>query len=114
VNGLASFGKEPDEPPLAGGNETGRKEHGIKNWSGRHGRYRKTHADVYQQDDLAELGCRLRRQKEKADEAAAKYGVPAFYTLHAMLQALPEIDIVDVTHPDMKMAAGITSPSWKP
>ena len=66
----------------------------------------KTHADVYQQDELAELVAVCDVKEERADEAAAKYGVPAFYTLHAMLQALPEIDIVDVT------TSGYENGSW--
>ena len=56
-----------------------------------------THADCHKNDDLAELIAVCDINKTKADEAAAKFGVPAFYSVKEMLASLPELDIVDVT-----------------
>ena len=46
------------------------------------------HADIYQEDPLAELVgvCDLRR--DRADAAGSRLGVPAFYDVQAMLDAL--------------------------
>lgn len=65
-----------------------------------------THATCHKDDELSELVavCDLRR--EKADEAAEKFGVPAFYSLKEMLSAHPELDIVDVT------TSGFENGSW--
>jgi len=64
------------------------------------------HGECYQKDELAVLigVCDINRQK--ADAAAAKFDVPAFYTLKEMLEALPELDIVDVT------TSGYENGSW--
>jgi len=56
-----------------------------------------THASCHKNDELANLVAVCDIIKAKADEAAEKFGVPAFYSLKEMLAAHPEIDIVDVT-----------------
>src|SRR5580704_8693609 len=63
------------------------------------------HADCYKKDRLAELVAVCDLRKERADEAAAKYGVPAYYTLKDML-ATQELDFVDVT------TSGYENGSW--
>ena len=55
------------------------------------------HASCYSSDELAELVAVCDIIKEKADAAAEKFKVPAFYSLKEMLLAKPEIDIVAVT-----------------
>lgn len=64
------------------------------------------HANVYTQDDLAELVAVCDVKKDKADEAAAKHSVPAFYSLAEMLAGCPDLDIVDVT------TSGYENGSW--
>jgi predicted dehydrogenase len=54
------------------------------------------HADMYRGDDLAELVGVCDRIKERADAAAARLGVPAFYDAAAMLAALKP-DLCGVT-----------------
>ena len=56
-----------------------------------------THANCYKNDELAELIAVCDIIKEKADGAAERLGVQAFYSLQDMLKAHPEIDIIDVT-----------------
>lgn len=46
-----------------------------------------THADCYQKDELAELIAVCDVKKDKADAAAEKFGVPAYYSLKEMLAA---------------------------
>ena len=53
------------------------------------------HADIYREDDLAELVGVCDLLKERADAAAARLGVPAFYNAPAMLAAL-QPDVVSV------------------
>ena len=65
-----------------------------------------THADVYQADELANLVAVCDVKKDRADAAAAKYGVPAFYALKDMLAAMPDLDIVDIT------TSGYENGSW--
>lgn len=65
-----------------------------------------THSKAYKADPLAELVCVCDIVKEKADKAAADYGVEAFYDLKEMLNAHPELDIVDVT------TSGFENGSW--
>lgn len=65
-----------------------------------------THADCHKKDDLAELVCVCDLRKDKADEAAEKHGVKAFYSVKEMLAAHPELDIVDVT------TSGYENGSW--
>ena len=65
-----------------------------------------THAEAYGKDELAELVAVCDVKHDRADAAATKYGVPAFYTLQEMLLAIPEIDIVDVT------TSGYEQGSW--
>lgn len=65
-----------------------------------------THADVYQADELADLVAVCDVKKDRADAAAAKYGVPAFYALKDMLAAMPDLDIVDIT------TSGYENGSW--
>ncbi|HBN83311.1 MAG TPA: oxidoreductase [Clostridiales bacterium] len=65
-----------------------------------------THATCYQKDPLAELVAVCDIVKEKADKAALKFGVKAFYSLKDMLAAMPELDIIDVT------TSGYENGSW--
>lgn len=65
-----------------------------------------THANVYQNDELARLTAVCDVRRDRADEAAAKFGVKAFYSLKDMLSALPELDVVDVT------TSGYENGSW--
>jgi UDP-N-acetylglucosamine 3-dehydrogenase len=55
-----------------------------------------THAPVYQQDPLAELVAVCDIIKERADKAAERYGVPAFYSVEDLLRNV-ELDAVSVT-----------------
>lgn len=54
------------------------------------------HADMYQQDELAELVGVCDRDHARADAAAARLGVKAFYSAEAMLKALSP-DVVSIT-----------------
>src|SRR5215472_13086812 len=65
-----------------------------------------THARCYTQDSLAELVAVCDVIKEKADAAAEKWGVPAYYSLREMLAAEPDLAIVDVT------TSGYENGSW--
>ena len=65
-----------------------------------------THASCYMEDDLANLVAVCDWVKEKADAAAEKYGVKAYYSLQDMLAAHPDLDIVDVT------TSGYENGSW--
>ena len=65
-----------------------------------------THADCYQKDALAELVAVCDVKKDKADAAAEKFGVPAYYSLKEMLAAHPEIESVSVT------TSGYENGSW--
>lgn len=65
-----------------------------------------THARCHMNDSLAELVAVCDLVKEKADTAAEKYGVKAYYSLKDMLQAHPELDVVDVT------TSGFENGSW--
>ncbi len=64
-----------------------------------------THADCHKQDALAKLVAVCDVVKAKADDAAAKHGVKAYYTLKDML-ANEEMDVVDVT------TGGYENGSW--
>lgn len=55
-----------------------------------------THADIYRKDPLGELVAVCDLVKEKADAAAARHGVRAFYSLPEMLAAMPDIDVVSI------------------
>ncbi len=55
-----------------------------------------THARAYVADDLAELVGVCDIQKERADAAAKRYGVPAFYDAQAMLDSIRP-DVVSIT-----------------
>ena len=54
------------------------------------------HADCHSKDELSNLVAVCDVVKEKADAAAERFKVPAFYSLKEMLSAHPEIDIVDI------------------
>lgn len=54
------------------------------------------HADMYRDDPLAELVGVCDVNRERADAAAARLGVPAFYTVQQMLDALRP-DVCSVT-----------------
>ena len=55
------------------------------------------HATCHQKDELANLVAVCDIVRQKADDAAEKFNVPAFYSLKEMLSAHPEIDVVDIT-----------------
>ena len=55
-----------------------------------------THANCHKDDDLADLVAVCDVVQERADKLAEKVGVKAYYTLPDMLDAHPELDIVDV------------------
>ena len=54
------------------------------------------HADIYREDPLAELVGVCDLLQDKADRAAARYGVPAFTDAQRMLDGLRP-DVVSVT-----------------
>jgi predicted dehydrogenase len=56
----------------------------------------KTHSECHAKDPLAELVAVCDVIKQRADETAAKHQVKAYYRLKDMLDAHPELDIVDV------------------
>ncbi|GHV14236.1 oxidoreductase [Clostridia bacterium] len=55
-----------------------------------------SHATHHKNDALAELVAVCDIVKQKADDAAAAFGVKAFYSLKDMLNAHPELDVVDI------------------
>jgi predicted dehydrogenase len=55
-----------------------------------------THAPVYQADPLAELVAVCDIIRERADKAAARYGVPAYYSVDDLLKH-EQLDAVSVT-----------------
>jgi predicted dehydrogenase len=64
-----------------------------------------THAECHKNDALARLSAVCDVVKQKADAAAAKHGVNAYYSLKDML-AHEEVDVVDVT------TGGYENGSW--
>ncbi|RXZ81165.1 gfo/Idh/MocA family oxidoreductase [Paenibacillaceae bacterium] len=64
------------------------------------------HARCYQEEPLADLIAVCDVVKERADDAAAKYGVKAYYSVQEMLANEPELQIVDIT------TGGIDNGSW--
>jgi predicted dehydrogenase len=64
-----------------------------------------THAQAHTQDPLSDLIAVCDVVEERADAAAAKYGVPAYYSLTDMLRN-EDLDIVDVT------TGGYENGSW--
>src|SRR5688572_26498850 len=64
-----------------------------------------THAGVYKNDALSELVAVCDIDRGRADEAAARWGVPAFYSVEEMLKGA-ELDSVSVT------AGGFENGSW--
>ena len=65
-----------------------------------------THANCIKNDPLAELIAVCDVRRERADAAAEKFGVPAYYSLKDMLTAHPEIEVVHVT------TSGFENGSW--
>ena len=63
------------------------------------------HASCYKKDSLANLVAVCDVRKDRADEAAAKYGVAARYSLKEMLEN-DNLDFVDVT------TSGYENGSW--
>jgi predicted dehydrogenase len=55
------------------------------------------HCQCHRADPLAELVGVCDIVRERADAAAGRYGVPAYYSLAEMLEAIPDLDVVDVT-----------------
>src|SRR5579871_2279775 len=64
------------------------------------------HAAAYAQDPLGDLVAVCDVVKERADNAAEKYGATAYYNLKDMLNHEPDIDIVDVA------TGGYENGSW--
>src|SRR5579872_5272142 len=64
------------------------------------------HAESYRKDSLAQLVAICDAVKERADSAAEKYGVRAYYNLDEMLENEPDLDIVDVC------TGGLENGSW--
>ncbi|WP_248926138.1 Gfo/Idh/MocA family protein [Paenibacillus hamazuiensis] len=64
------------------------------------------HAECYSKDPLAKVLAVCDVVKERADKAAEKYGVKAYYSLRQMLESEPDLQIVDVT------TGGIENGSW--
>ncbi len=64
------------------------------------------HAKCHSNDALSELVAVCDLRKDRADEAAEKFKVKAFYSLKDLLIAHPELDIVDVT------TGGYENGSW--
>jgi predicted dehydrogenase len=54
------------------------------------------HADCHAADELSALTAVCDIIHERADEAAEKHGVPAYYSVEEMLRSHPELDVVDV------------------
>lgn len=65
-----------------------------------------SHANCHSNDELAELVAVCDVVKDKADSAAEKLGVKAYYSLKDMLEYEPDLDIVDVT------TGGYENGSW--
>ena len=55
------------------------------------------HATCHSQDPLADLVAVCDVVKDRADTAAEKFGVKAYYSLKSMIENEPDLDIVDVT-----------------
>ena len=55
-----------------------------------------THAPVYQSDSLSELVAVCDINRERADKAAQRYGVPAFYSVDELLRNV-QLDAVTVS-----------------
>jgi predicted dehydrogenase len=64
------------------------------------------HANIHKNETLSDLIAVCDLVPAKADAAAEKFGVQAFYSLKDMLAAHPELDIVDVT------TSGFENGSW--
>jgi predicted dehydrogenase len=64
------------------------------------------HAACYKEDPLADLIAVCDVVKERADAAAEKHGVKAYYSLKDMIESEPDLQIVDVT------TGGIDNGSW--
>src|SRR4051794_5926784 len=64
------------------------------------------HAECHSKDPLANVLAVCDVVKERADKAAEKYGVRAYYSLKDMLEQEPDLQIVDVT------TGGIDNGSW--
>lgn len=64
------------------------------------------HANCYKEDELADVVAVCDVIKERADAAAEKHGVKAYYTLKDMIENEPDLQVVDVT------TGGIDNGSW--
>jgi predicted dehydrogenase len=65
-----------------------------------------THAQAHTQDPLAQLVAVCDVVRERADSAAHKYRVKAYYSLKDMIREEPDLDVVDVT------TGGFENGSW--
>ncbi len=66
------------------------------------------HADIHNASPLAELAGVCDIRKDRADAAAQRLGVPAFYSVDEMLKALSP-DLCDVTTGGYEYGSDITS-----
>lgn len=64
------------------------------------------HAACYKEDELADLVAVCDVVQERADAAAAKYGVKAYYSLKDMVEGEPDIEVIDIA------TGGIDNGSW--
>src|SRR5579884_2311619 len=54
------------------------------------------HVDAHARDPLSHLVAVCDLVKERADSTAAKHGAKPYYSLRAMLEGEPDLDVVDV------------------
>jgi len=66
----------------------------------------RSHLPAYKKDPLAELVAVCDVVRERADEAAREYGIKAYSSLDDMLDAHPDLDVVDVC------TGGLENGSW--
>ncbi len=71
-----------------------------------------THAQAHTHDPLSKLVAVCDVVEERADDAAKKYGVPAYYSLRDMLRN-EDLDVVDVTTGGTRTAVGTSIPQWR-
>jgi len=64
------------------------------------------HAACYQTDELADLVAVCDVIKERADAAAERFGVKAYYSLKDMVENEPDLEVIDIT------TGGIDNGSW--
>lgn len=71
------------------------------------------HATCHKNDELAKIVAVCDVIKQRADNGAAKFGVPAYYSLKDMLNAHPELDIVDICTSGYDNGSSHFEPAWQ-